>query len=446
MSIRLLLPLISIITVASITSLACAADSIILKNGNSLSGKLIDSDVSGILTLSYPDAKQPIKIRESSVNQIIFDSSDKKNSTQTESIQLVNGDHFPCTITELNNKVISFTSDSVGNHTISRDKISHVKFNTKANKTLYSGPGNDLSTWLTSSEGWKLKNGKLRVSKVSEAAKMIPNLTENYILEFKTTWEESAPHLRICFSSDRSSGDKQSSYYYINLDSHGLAIYNSQKGVYKTLTQVMPSDKIYGKSSLNVMIYVDRKNQKLALYLNGQFAKNLTDLRTPPSGSYLIIKNRQRDGVITEISDIKVSSWSGKITDDLQSKADSLTKHDLITDLSGSVMTGQIIGISRVAGKVSLDFKAPFAKNNSKIPSSAIDLLEFQTNPESPNLLDQNYHLNLVSGGIISFSSSQMTNGKFIIDHPILGNISLPTTRLSSMIIIPELSKKSMDK
>jgi|GEM_PF-2082763 len=443
---RFFLPLVSVITATSIASLASAADSVILKNGNSLSGKLIDSDASGILALTYPGATLPIKIRESSIERIVFDSSDRKNSTLTQSIKLLNGDHFPCTITELNDRIISFKSNSVGNHTITRDKVAQIKFNTKANKALYTGPGDDLSAWTTTSDDWKLKNGKLSISKRSSAAKNISNLTENYILEFKTTWENTAPHLRVCFSSDRSLADKKSDYYYIDLNSHGITIYRRIKGRYDTLAQVLASDEIYRQSNLQVTIQVDRKHQKMALYLNGKHAKTITDTKTPPKGTYLIIQNLQRPGIQNKISDIKISSWSGKIADNIKSKADVLTKHDLITDLSGSVMTGQIIGISQTGGKTSLNFKAPFTKKNTIIPGSVIDLLEFKTVAESPSQSDSIYHLNLISGGLVSFSSSQMTNGKFTVDHPILGEISLPTTRLSSVVIIPEPPEKDEAK
>ncbi len=435
------LPLVSVITAVSITSLASAADSVILKSGDSLSGNLIDSDASGTLTLSYPEAKQPIKIKESSVERILFDSSDSKNSTLTESIQLLNGDRFPCTITELNDKVVSFKSDSVGGHTITRDKVSQIRFNTKANKILYSGPGDDLSAWTTTSEDWKLKNGKLSVSKMSEAAKSISNLSENYILEFKTAWEEAAPRLHVFFSSDRRSADKKSSYYYINMDTHGITIHSYQKGNQKTLTQVIASDEIYGQSSLHVAIYVDRKNKKMALYLNGEFVKNLTDMRAPPKGSYLIIKNRQINGRITEVSDIKISSWAGKVSENIKSKSDTLSKHDLITDLSGSVMTGKILGLSLDGAGTSLHFKAPFSKKDSIIQGNAIDILEFKTTTTAPNLVDPIYQLNLVSGGLISFSSSQMINGKLTVEHPLLGKVSLPKTSLSSVVIIPQRPK-----
>lgn len=441
-----LLPLVSLSIALSINPLVSAADSVILKNGNSLSGKLIDSDTSGILTLNHPDTKQPIKIRETSVERIVFDAVDSKNSILTESIKLLNGDHFPCTITELNNKTISFQSESLGNHTIARDKVSQIQFNTKANKTLYAGPGDDLRQWTTSTEDWKLKGGKLRVFKSSDAAKMISNLTENYILEFKTSWEQTAPHLRVCFSSDTEPVDRKSDYYYIDLNSSGISVHRSRKSKSATLTQILRSHEIYGQSTLHVAIHVDRKNQKMALYLNGKLAKTISDPQTAPTGNYLIIKNLQRTGLLTEVSDIKISSWAGKVTEDIKSKAKALDTHDLITDLSGGIMTGQIIGISRTADKTSLNFKAPFAKKNSTIPGTAIDLLEFKTTEGSPNLGAPNYQLNLVSGGLVSFSSSQMEDGKLTVNHPILGKISLPTTRLSSVVVIPKPTEEDKNR
>jgi hypothetical protein len=85
-------------------------------------------------------------------------------------------------------------------------------------------------------------------------------------------------------------------------------------------------------------------------------------------------------------------------------------------------------------------------KKNSKIPSTAIDLLEFKTTADSPNLGAPNYQLSLVSGGLVSFSSSQMEDGKLTVNHPILGKISLPTTRLSSVDVIPKPTEEDKNR
>lgn len=438
MIIRFFLPLVSLFTAASIASVATAADSVFLQNGNSLTGKLTDSATSGVITLTHPDTEQPIKIKESAIEKIIFDSANSKNSSLTQSIKLLNGDHFPCTITELNDKIVSFKSDTLGNHTISRDKVAKINFNTKANEILYTGPGDDLTAWSSSGNDWKLNDGNLNVLRRSEISKRVSNLTKNYILEFKTAWEEATPHLRVCFSSDSSTADKKSDFYYIDLNSHGITIYRSRKGQYDTLTQVLKNDELYGQSKLHVALHVDRKNQKMALYLNGKLAKTISDPQIPPTGNYIVIKNLQRTGVLTQIGDIKISSWGGKVPKDMKSKVDALARHDLITDLSGNVMTGEIIGLEETEGKTSLNFKAPFAKKNSNIPGSAIDLLEFKIASNVAMLTKPMYRLNLVSGGIVSFSSSQITDGKLSVKHPYLGEISLPMANLSSVVRIPE--------
>ncbi len=434
--------ILSIASLLAITSLAKADDSIILKNTNTLTGTLVPSDKLGIITLSYPHSEKILKMKESSVDRIVFDDSNAKNTNLTESIQLINGDHFPCTITKLDENNISFTSDTVGSHTLSRNNVSQLKFNTKANKTLYTGPGDDLSAWSTTTEDWKLSNGKLTVLKKSEASKRINNLTENYILEFKTSWVEATPRIRVCFSSNRSQADKNSDFYYIDLNSHGISIYHSKLGRYETLSTVLSDDNIYEKSSIHVAIHVDRKNQKMALYINGKLTKTIIDPKTPPKGDYLIIKNLQRDGILTQISDIKFSSWNGKVTEDLKSKAESLNKHDLITDLKGNIMTGKIITLSRSGAKTNLRFKAPFSKTDAIIPGTAIDILEFKTNDSKTKNTRVPYHLNLVSGGLLSFTNSQMIDGKLSVRHPILGNVSLPRTSLSSVVFIPEAPVK----
>lgn len=439
-SITLRLLAYSFFSVAA-TVTGSAADSVILKNGNTLTGEITDSDTLGILALKNSETKSPIKIRETSVSGVTYEPKDSKESNLKERIRLINGDEFLCSIIELDDESVTFESDVLGYHQVAREKVSQISFNTEANKRLYQGPGDDLSAWNTTTEDWKLNDGKLISTSMSQAAISIEDLTDNYILEFKTDWNGSHPHVSISFSSDTKAADKKSDYYNISLNSYGITISRSNLGKLNVLTQILANESIYGQPSIHVAIHVDRKNKKLALYLNGKRTKIITDKDTPPTGSSLVITNRQRKGVLTQIRDIKISSWGGKVTKNIDSKGEILTKHDLITELSGNVITGKVVGLSNTEGKLNLNFIAPFAKDNSKMPSSALDLLEFQTPSVMPNLEESTYHLNLVSGGLISFTNSQMIGGKLTIIHPILGKISIAKTELSKVVMIPKTIK-----
>lgn len=443
-SITLRLLAYSFFSVAA-TVTGSAADSVILKNGNTLTGEITDSDTLGILALKNSETKSPIKIRETSVSGVTYEPKDSKESNLKERIRLINGDEFLCSIIELDDESVTFESDVLGYHQVAREKVSQIRFNTGANKRLYQGPGDDLSAWNTTAEDWKLNDGKLISSGMSQAAISIEDLTDNYILEFKTDWNGFHPHVSVSFSSDTKAADKKCDYYQIHLSSYGIVISRNKLGKFNALAQILAqtlADKsIYGQSSLHVAIHVDRKNKKLALYLNGKRTKIITDKETPPTGSSLVITNRQRKGVLTQIRDIKISSWGGKVTKNIDSKGEILTKHDLITELSGNVITGKVVGLSNTEGKLNLNFIAPFAKDNSKMPSSALDLLEFQTPSVMPNLEESTYHLNLVSGGLISFTNSQMIGGKLTIIHPILGKTSIAKTELSKVVMIPKTIK-----
>jgi len=430
---RLRLLLLSIV----ISSLADASDSITLKNGNLLTGNIVNSDQAKVLMLSHPQAKELLKVREDAIERVVFQENTTKTTSETTKIKLTNGDNFPCSVTELTDDSVTFTSTSVGTHTVSRKDISSIKFNTKANKTLYTGPGDDITAWSRTSDEWNLDNGKLSTSQKTDASLAIPNLTDNYIIEFKTSWEQNSTHLRVYFSSDKSVPDKKSDFYYIELNSHGIIICHSILGNNKTLTQILAdNNNLYAQSQLKIAIRVDRKHQKLALYINNKLIKTVSEKEMPPKGNYLILKNLQRRGIRTEISDIKVSSWSGKIHTANTPKTVTLAKHDIITDLSGNIMTGKIINLSKKDTLNSLNFKAPFAKKDSIIAENAIDLLEFQVAENTPLLPKPNYHLHLSSGGLLSFSSSQMIKDKLTIEHPILGNLAVPRANLTSIVTV----------
>ena len=107
-----------------------------------------------------------------------------------------------------------------------------------------------------------------------------------------------------------------------------------------------------------------------------------------PQGNFLVIKNFQRNGYLTEISNIKIYSWEGTVNGVSTNYADSLKKHDLITDLNGNSITGNIIGMT-TNNSLEVKFRAPFTKNESTIPKSSIDVLEFRQTKKIQNLLKQ---------------------------------------------------------
>ena len=189
-------------------------------------------------------------------------------------------------------------------------------------------------------------------------------------------------------------------------------------------------------------IYVDRKRHKLALYLNNELIKVVTDTKhkTAPEGNFLVINNFANGNNLTQLSGISIHEWNGQITEESENSAEILKKHDLITDLNGSVITGNILSIAE-NNSSELTFKAPFTKSNSTIPKSSINVLEFKRSDNKEELQESNFSLSLVNGGKLHYINSQFFNSNLKLEHPILGLISIPKTTIKSLRAISQEAK-----
>jgi len=428
----------SLFSIVIMSSASFAAEVVQLNNDNTFSGSITNSETPSIVHLKHPFAESAMKIKESSIKQIKFQNNNQASS-HSEKIQLINGDHFPCDITNINEDKISFNSSELGKHIISRDQVKKITFNTKSKKILYRGPGDDLSAWSTTTEGWSIEKGTISVAKRSQASIQIPKLTKNYVLKFTSKRDRRSPRFRFCFSGNNKQADKKSDYYYIDFNSQGINLQRSNNGQTNSLAEVPANDVSFNKPEIQVTIYVDRKNQKLALYINDKLIKTIMDAEhdSAPEGNFLVIKNLQRLGYHTQISDISVSSWDGSVNEASEKSTESLKKHDLITDLNGNIITGSIHSLT-VGNSSTLSFTAPFAKNDSTMPQSSIDVLQFRHSDKELELSDTHFILKLSNGGQLNYPSSQFVNSKLEFEHPILGSVSIPNKSISSLNSTPK--------
>jgi len=137
----------SLISTLILSLVGNASDLVTLKNGDTLTGKITDSDQSGVYFLSYTDSTTPLKIKEEFISSISFAANQPKPSIDSEKILLRNGDYFPCRLELLDENTVTFNSQSLGKHSIPRTAVQRIYFNNKAQNIIYQGPKKDPSDW-----------------------------------------------------------------------------------------------------------------------------------------------------------------------------------------------------------------------------------------------------------------------------------------------------------
>jgi len=415
---------------------ASAGDIITLKNGDTLTGELTDSDQAGVYFLNYPDSTKPLKIKEEFISTVSFANDEAKPGNNSEKILLENGDHFPCKLESFDENNVTFTSDYMGKHTVPRNMVHRIYFNNKAQNVIYEGPGDDLGAWTTTSKDWKVvKDGGFTTDKKTQIAKTIAKLPENFLLEFTAAWTGEAPRLKVYFCAESTNIAKKLDNYYLDMSSLEFRITHYVKRRYKNLGFHNVDPKIYTVPKGKVSLYVDRKNKKMVLYYNSKKIQEFKDVATPPKGSGLVFHTLQRTGEKVTISDIKISTWNGDLIEESDKNEDRLKSNDIVTDTSGNPMTGKLAGITKKAGKFFVDFNIAFAKKPSSIPMDKIHHIDLQRPKDVKEAADTTRTLTLIQGGVLSYNSSQIVEDKLVLTHPIIGEIKVNKSTINRLEI-----------
>ncbi len=429
----ILLPVITCCCVLLTTELH-GQDLLFLKNKNRLSGKLETSNSAGVILLNYPEAKLPLKIKESSIQKILFQEKKNVVPTSSEKIHFTNGDSLACTILTLNEKTISFKSSITTKQTIHRNLVSKIEFNTNSDRIIYKGPTNDSNEWHNKTNSWKFEKNKLTTTKIGYISKKINKLTTNYIIQFQLKFPNKPPKLRFCFSANSNKLNRDSQCYYMDINSHGIIVHAYNKGVTNKLMAVAASNKLYHNSKVNIGLHVNRDKKQIALYTNGKLVAVTKKAIINPTGNCIIFENKQHRGILTELSDINTTtSYSDKTPMSLAVVDEKINKHDVISDLNGKQSNGQIIGFIKENDQDVIKFLPLFAKKTTNIPRNNISTLGFKKETSTPTHKKANYLLTLTSGNKISFSSSQIIDKNIAIQHPLLGKLQFPVNLASSI-------------
>ena len=430
--------LLSSISLSSLSAILCsitvsASDIISLKNGDTLTGNITDSDQAGVFFLEYPESKEKLKIKEDSITNIAFTHEQNDTGTNLEKILLMNGDHFPCKLVSLDDDRVTFTSDYMGKHSVPRNMVQRIYFNNKAQNVIYEGPGKDLSAWTTTTNDWKIKGNGLTTEKKTKIAKTIAKLPENFVFEFNLEWTGDAPRLKVYFCSESTDIGKKLDTYYLDMSSLEFRITHYLKRRFKPLGFHHVNPKIFTVPKGKVSLYVNRKGKKIVLYYNNKKIKEFNDIAKPPKGSGIIFHTLQRTGEGVTISDIKISTWNGDIIQNLDEDTERLKNNDIITDTNGNPMRGKLSGFTKKNDKFFIDFNIAFAKEPSSIPMREIHHIDFQRPAAIEDLKPSSRTLTIGIGGILSYDRSQVVDNKFVIEHPIIGEIKIDKSSISRL-------------
>lgn len=437
---------------SAVTLLSCAAfvqakDTIQLNNGNVLIGDIMPSDDSKVITLKHPAAKQPIKIKGDSVTKISFGTfTMDAGKGHGEGITLSNGDSFPCSVTKIDDTNITFTTSFMGTHTLPRAQVASIRFNSSPENNLYSGPEKGLSGWDQPKSIWTVKDDYMVTTQKGTISREIKNSAQNYTIQFKAKWNNTKPRIKFYFScTSKDYRDIKKDCYILDINNIGLQINRFQNNRYRPLGQIPLTRDQFSAGEAEILLQVDRKHKKLALYFNGRKLKEFFDTITPPKGNHIIFQTLQDSGGEMQIGEINVNNWSGRVVAKTPNKDKALINNDILTDSDGRPMTGSIKSLTLDAEKsATVLFNIAFAKEPLKLPESKVISLEFKRGKadNAGPAKQSTSQAQLAVGGTLSYDVATFTPKQLTVEHPILGKITIERKHLSEIATIEKVAQK----
>lgn len=405
----------------------CDADQITFKDQTRLCGEIESLRDNQALTMRSELSPDPLELVAQEIESISFSQQKKASIAAKNLLYLKAGDVIPVLSPVLENKELRYDAAWGGSLKVAREHIDSLHFDTTEDELLYSGP-NNLEWALNNAWQFDAEEKSLVSQSWGSTYREFQNLPERFVLSFKVAWTGNAGVQCRIGSSTNDTNSRQNAYMF-QLNSSGIELKRmSVTGKYTTLaseSQLTP-DKFHENEVL-IEIHVDRTNRLLQLVLDGKkYRNNITDpIETGelPQGKFVHFTCTTGNEDTQIISEIKLSSW-GASTAEARLEKRTDTKSDLLFDIESNRSSGVITSIS-AGPKPAILFENPHDPNPRPIPLSKVAVVYFSGKPAAEKT--NKYTITLRGAGVLQADKFTMENRTLLVEHPLLGNLSLST-------------------
>lgn len=145
--------------IASLTACTCGIaaeeipDLLRFHNGDQLHGKFLGMEAGPMMLWQRKDVVEPVRFELKNIRHAVLRGGSPKQGVGTLSqVELINGDHIPGTITNLNESTITLDTNYAGKVEIPRQHVTMMAPNPLGGRAYYHGPFSDA--------GWEIINSK----------------------------------------------------------------------------------------------------------------------------------------------------------------------------------------------------------------------------------------------------------------------------------------------
>lgn len=359
-----------------------AVDTIEMRNGDRLRGRLDAIDAKEGVRFVYEGAMDSLRFKPSAVSRITF--AESKQSPAAEGIQfrlaLANGDEITGTLVDLTAEAIAIESALAGRLTIPRAAIVQLA-RVSSLQTIYDGP-NHANEWRhfradieddmveeaplpflgranlgffrgliaakgqAAGGGWAFRNNGWVSQKPGAVLYRSFQLPDRYELEFDLAWRGELQFGIIFDALKPQLGNGDSHHLVINPESIDLMRYTANGEANGLGNTNLPG--LRKKNHARFTLRVDSERGVIVLIVDGQIVREWRDIQKKSAGKIIGFNS---DGGAVRLERIQVEHWDGQTL--LKAANVPVGKGELVRLLNGDSIAGTVK--SGQAGKFQID-------------------------------------------------------------------------------------------
>jgi hypothetical protein len=392
------------------------ADSLSLRDGDLLYGKLIEIQPDHLVRWQHPDAAEPIDFKPESVAQIGFAprTTVAGRTDYSCKLWLANGDALAGNLVACDRDALTLDTWYAGKLKIPRRVLQTLTFNPHT-PVLFDGltgldgwtEGEAVKGTIGESGQWTYRNGAFYADKSASIARDL-KLPDRSQIQFDMAWRGPL-NLAIALYTDslqpirldnKENGPDFATFYSLRFTS---TVFITLEPIRKNdprrpLGEPLIIQSLAQKDRAHVDVRMSKAERRVALFIDGMLIKDWID----PGGfagegtGIRFVNNPLNSGSVVKLSNFRVSKWNGVLDNFSSEELDPA--HDVVMLESGAKTSGAVVSIAD--GKISLLTAAGYAD----IPLAGVSAIEFaHFQGQSPPVSAVNAHATFRQGGGVTF-------------------------------------------
>ncbi len=419
---------------------AVAADQVVFAEGGKLSGDVLSIQEDGAIRIQSALAAQPLSLVGNAVRQIEFKASEALPGTGNSRFTLPGEDFVMGTLLSYSREGgVKIQADGIGEILLPVGSLRTMALDTEPVRTIYRGP-DELANWTTDGrrggQNWEFARKRLSAKGNGQIGRML-DLPERYVLRMSVRWQ-GHPNFQVGFSDPLEEPQVRVDRYYLQFGRAGLEIKREAKEGkrYHTVGMLNRTPDQFPNREMEIELRVDARESMIHLAINGKPEGRFMDpFGSPPFRGGISLVNNAGPGQQLDVNSLTVESWheTGILPTAPREKVANTADTILMRD--GDSFGGVLESVKPTDEGLLFRMKVGFREQPIEVLGEDVAMVTFATTEVDASAaeLESGFVLQLRDRGRLSVIRSQFDSGQVRAVHPLLGELNILRTAVSSL-------------